>query len=116
MVVIVIIGLLATIVIINVMPAADRAAMTKAQADIATLEQGVEMYRLDNLRYPTARRGCRRSSAEGYVKRLPNDPWGNPYRLRRAGPRRARRSTSTATGPTAAKAAKARMRTSATGK
>ena len=40
MVVIVIIGLLATIVIINVMPAADRAAVTKARADIATLEQG----------------------------------------------------------------------------
>ena len=54
MVVIVIIGLLATIVIINVMPAADRAATTKARADIATLEQGVEMYRLDNQRYPTS--------------------------------------------------------------
>ena len=58
MVVIVIIGLLATIVMINVMPAADRAAMTKARADIATLEQGIEMYRLDHLRYPTSERGA----------------------------------------------------------
>jgi general secretion pathway protein G len=80
MVVIVIIGLLATIVIINVMPAADRAAMTKARADIATLEQGVDMYRLDHLRYPTADEGLQSLVAGDYIRRLPNDPWGNPYR------------------------------------
>ena len=57
MVVIVIIGLLATIVIINVMPAADRAALTKARADVATLGQALEMYRLDNLSYPTTEQG-----------------------------------------------------------
>lgn len=80
MVVIVIIGLLATIVIINVMPAADRAAMTKARADIATLEQGIEMYRLDNLVYPPAAAGLNALVAGRYVRRLPDDPWGNPYR------------------------------------
>lgn len=80
MVVIVIIGLLATIVIINVMPAADRAAVTKARADIATLEQGVDMYRLDNLRYPTADEGLQALVSGDYIRRLPNDPWGNPYR------------------------------------
>jgi general secretion pathway protein G len=79
MVVIVIIGLLATIVIINVMPAADRAAMTKARADIATLEQGIEMYRLDNLNYPNAQEGLQALVAGRYIRRLPNDPWGNPY-------------------------------------
>ena len=79
MVVIVIIGLLATIVIINVMPAADRAAMTKARADIATLEQGIEMYRLDNLNYPSAQEGLQALVAGRYIRRLPNDPWGNPY-------------------------------------
>lgn len=80
MVVIVIIGLLATIVIINVMPAADRAAATKARADIATLEQGIEMYRLDRLSYPSSQEGLQALVEGRYIRRLPNDPWGNPYR------------------------------------
>ena len=79
MVVIVIIGLLATVVLINVMPAADRANATKARADIATLEQAVEMYRLNNMRYPRADEGLQALVAEGLVKRLQNDPWGQPY-------------------------------------
>ena len=79
MVVIVIIGLLATVVIINVLPATDKAAITKAKADVATLEQGVEMYRLNKLRYPSGSEGLQAISAEGYVKRLPKDPWGNAY-------------------------------------
>jgi len=80
MVVLVIIGLLATIVIINVMPAADRAAVTKARADIATLEQGIEMYRLDNQRYPTTSEGLQALVAGRYIRRLPDDPWRHPYR------------------------------------
>ena len=79
MVVIVIIGLLATIVIINVMPAADRAAVTKARADIATLEQAAEMYRLDNMRYPTTEEGLQALVAANHIRRLPNDPWNRPY-------------------------------------
>ena len=79
MVVIVIIGLLATVVVINVMPATDQAAITKARADISTLEQGVEMYRLNKLSYPSGTDGLQAVVAEGYVKRLPDDPWGNPY-------------------------------------
>jgi general secretion pathway protein G len=80
MVVIVIIGLLATVVIINVLPATDKAAITKAKADVATLEQGVEMYRLNKLRYPSGSEGLKAITSEGYVKRLPKDPWGNDYR------------------------------------
>lgn len=79
MVVIVIIGLLATIVIINVMPAAERAAMTKARADISTLEQGIEMYRLDNMRYPTSEEGLQALVTGNHIRRLPNDPWNRPY-------------------------------------
>ena len=86
MVVIVIIGLLATIVIINVMPAADRAAVTKARADIQTLEQGIEMYRLDHLSYPTAAEGLQALLNGHYIRRLPEDPWGNPYRYTAPGP------------------------------
>ena len=79
MVVIVIIGLLATVVIINVMPVADRAAVTKARADIATLEQAIQMYRLDHLRYPTNEEGLAALVAGNYLPRLPDDPWGEPY-------------------------------------
>jgi general secretion pathway protein G len=79
MVVLVIIGLLATVVIINVMPATDKAANTKARADISTLEQGVELYRLNKLQYPSGENGLQSLLQERYIKRLPNDPWGNPY-------------------------------------
>ena len=80
MVVIVIIGLLATVVVINVMPAQDTARIKKAQADIATLEQGVEMYRLNRLNHPTTGEGLQALVDGGFIKRLPNDPWGKPYR------------------------------------
>lgn len=92
MVVIVIIGLLATVVMINVLPSQDRAMVEKARADISTLGQALEMYRLDNLAYPGASEGLQalvtppptlaqpaRYRSGGYIKKLPNDPWGRPY-------------------------------------
>jgi len=95
MVVIVIIGLLATVVAINVLPSQDRAMVGKAKADIAVLEQAIETYRLDNLTFPTAQQGLEalvtapaglaqpeRYRTGGYVRRLPEDPWGNPYQYR----------------------------------
>jgi general secretion pathway protein G len=78
MVVIVIIGLLATVVIINVLPATDRAAQTRVRADLSTIEQAVEMYRLENMRYPTTQEGLA-SLSPNYIRRLPNDPWNNAY-------------------------------------
>ena len=57
-----------------------RAAVTKAHADIATLEQGIEMYRLDNQRYPTTAEGLQALVAGRYIPRLPDDPWRHPYR------------------------------------
>src|SRR3546814_9281797 len=57
MVVIVIIGLLATIVAVNVLPATGKARTEKAKADIATLEQALDQYRLDNITYPNANEG-----------------------------------------------------------
>jgi general secretion pathway protein G len=90
MVVIVIIGLLATIVLINVLPSQDKARVTKARADIATLEQAMEMYRLDNSTYPTDLNALTapppgsdpaRYRSGGYIKRLPEDPWHRPYQL-----------------------------------
>lgn len=93
MVVIVIIGLLATVVMINVLPSQDKAMVTKAKADISTLSQAMEMYRLDNLSYPSGGEGLQalvsqpataqagRYRPGGYVRSLPNDPWGRPYQL-----------------------------------
>jgi len=96
MVVIVIIGLLATVVAINVLPSQDRAMVGKARADISVLEQAIETYRLDNLTFPDDRQGLQalvaapaglaqpeRYRQGGYVRRLPEDPWGNPYQYRR---------------------------------
>jgi general secretion pathway protein G len=78
MVVIVIIGLLATIVIINVMPATERAAQARVRADLSTIEQAVDMYKLENLRYPTTQEGLN-ALVPKYIRRLPNDPWNSPY-------------------------------------
>jgi len=92
LVVIVIIGLLATIVAINVIPAGSQARVEKAKADIATLEQALEQYRLDNMTYPSAVDGLTALTAApaglaqperyrqgGYIKKLPDDPWGRAY-------------------------------------
>ena len=80
MVVLVILGLLATIVIINVLPSQDKAMVTKAKADIALLDQGLEMYKLNNLAYPSPTDGLQALVSKGVIKKLPNDPWGRPYR------------------------------------
>ena len=98
MVVIVIIGLLATVVMINVMPSQDRAMVEKARADVSVLEQAVETYRLENLVYPRTEHGLdallrapaglarpERYRRGGYIRRLPTDPWGNPYQYRQPG-------------------------------
>ena len=100
MVVIVIIGLLATVVMINVLPSQDRAMAEKARADVALLEQAIETYRLDNLTYPRTEQGLQallqapaglarpeRYRKGGYIRRLPADPWGNPYQFRIPGQR-----------------------------
>src|SRR5690606_29329915 len=57
MVVIVILGLLATVVMINVLPSQDRAMVEKTRADVALLEQALDSYRLDILSYPRADQG-----------------------------------------------------------
>ncbi|HMO43116.1 MAG TPA: type II secretion system major pseudopilin GspG, partial [Phenylobacterium sp.] len=59
MVVVVILGLLATVVMINVLPSQDRAMREKAKADISILEQALDTYRLENLAYPTTEQGLR---------------------------------------------------------
>src|SRR3546814_14795445 len=89
MVVIVIIGLPATIVAINVIPATDTARVETAQDDIATIEQALEQYRLDNLSYHAGTEGLPallipppslaqppRYRRGRYIKKLPRDQRG----------------------------------------
>lgn len=94
LVVIVILGLLATVVMINVLPSQDKAMQSKAKADIATLSQAVEMYRLNTLRYPDGAEGLNAllggtsaapGGTGGYIRKLPKDPWGKDYQYRQPG-------------------------------
>ncbi|HDS1204162.1 TPA: type II secretion system major pseudopilin GspG [Shewanella algae] len=94
MVVIVILGILASMVVPNLMGNKDKADQQKAVSDIVALENQLDMYKLDNSVYPTTEQGLealvekpnispepRNYRDGGYVKRLPMDPWGNPYLL-----------------------------------
>ena len=91
MVVIVILGLLATIVAINVIPQGDKAKLVRAKSDIATIEGALDMYKLQNDTYPTTAQGLEalvtapagantsKYQGGGYIKKLPLDPWNRPY-------------------------------------
>jgi general secretion pathway protein G len=92
MVVILIIGLLATIVVQNLRGATDKAKRIKAEADISAFKTALDRYYLDNGSYPTGDQGLQalvsppstgRVPANyeegGYIERVPPDPWGNPY-------------------------------------
>ena len=91
MVVILIIGLLATIVVQNLRSATDRAKRVKAQADIAQLKSGLDRFYLDAGSYPTTDQGLAALVAQPssgnvpkdwqgpYVEKIPPDPWGNQY-------------------------------------
>lgn len=91
MVVVIIIGILAAIVAPNVIGRVDDAQITKAKAEIANIENALKFYRLDNFTYPSSEQGLEALVTKpadpniknwkpgGYLPKLPNDPWGNPY-------------------------------------
>ena len=92
MVVVVILSVLSLMIVPRVIDRPDEARVARAQQDIAVLESALETYRLDNLVYPSTQQGLRalveaptdepkpRNWAEsGYIKSLPDDPWGAPY-------------------------------------
>ena len=98
LVVLMIIGLLTTVVAINILPSQDRARIDKAQTDIRILEQALELYRLDMFSYPSEQEGLKaliekpsnnkfsdRYRQGGYVRKLELDPWGNDYLYERPG-------------------------------
>jgi general secretion pathway protein G len=90
MVVLIIIGVLAALIVPNVLERADDARVTAAHTDVTNLMQALKLYRLDNQRYPTAEQGLQAlitkpttepipPNWKPYLEKLPNDPWGRPY-------------------------------------
>jgi general secretion pathway protein G len=90
MVVLVIIGVLAALIVPNVLDRTDDARATAARTDVHNIMQALKLYKLDNQRFPTAEQGLRalieRPTAppapmnwKPYLEKLPNDPWGHPY-------------------------------------
>jgi general secretion pathway protein G len=92
MVVVVILGVLASLIVPKVMGRPDEARATAARQDISSLMQALKLYRLDNQRYPSTDQGLvalverpsgepqpRNWKAGGYIERLPDDPWGQNY-------------------------------------
>jgi len=92
MVVVAILGILAALVVPKIMGRPDEARIVAAKQDIAAIKQALNLYRLDNVRYPTTEQGLQALVEKpvsgpipgnwkrgGYLERLPNDPWGAPY-------------------------------------
>jgi general secretion pathway protein G len=92
LVVLTIIGVLAALIVPNVLNRAEEAKVTAARTDISNLMQQLKLYKLDNQRFPTAEQGLealvRKPTAgsippnwKPYIDKLPNDPWGRPYQF-----------------------------------
>lgn len=96
MVVLVIIGVLAALIVPNILDRADDARVTAAKTDIGNIGQALKLYKLDNLRYPTGEQGLQALVSKPsngpqplnwkpYLEKLPNDPWGQPYQYLQPG-------------------------------
>ena len=98
MVVVAILGLLAAMVVPNLIGRDEEARITKAKQDISSLENSLDLYRLDNFTYPTVDQGLealvkkpsgspepKHYKEGGYIKKLPTDPWGNAYQYLKPG-------------------------------
>ena len=90
MVVLLIIGVLAALIVPNVLDRADDARATAAKTDVNNLMQALKLYKLDNQRYPTSEQGLQAlltkpasapvpANWKPYLDKLPNDPWGRAY-------------------------------------
>lgn len=98
MVVIVILSVLAALIVPKIMGRPDEARIAAARQDIASITQALKLYRLDNMRYPTTEQGLQALvkqpatppipqnwKGNGYLERMPKDPWGQPYQYLQPG-------------------------------
>ncbi len=89
MVVIAIIGIMMGVMVPVFMGNDDKARVSAAQQDIMSISQALDLYKLDNRRYPSTDQGLEALvtaphdasnwAENGYLKKLKTDPWGNPY-------------------------------------
>ncbi|MBY6092512.1 type II secretion system major pseudopilin GspG [Maritimibacter alkaliphilus] len=92
MVVVVILSVLALVIVPRVIDRPDQARVARARADLAAISSAVNLYRLDNFRYPTTEQGLaalvtppttdpvpQNWATNGYMDRMPVDPWGTDY-------------------------------------
>jgi general secretion pathway protein G len=91
MVVVVILAVLGALVVPKILENVDKARVTRAQADIRAIQTALDLYRLDNFKYPTTEQGLQalvtqpvdptitNYRAGGYLPTTPKDPWNNPY-------------------------------------
>lgn len=92
MVVVVILGILAALVVPQIMNRPEQAKVTVARGDIKAIAAALDMYKLDNFAYPSTQQGLealvekptgnpqpKNWNRDGYLKQVPQDPWGNPY-------------------------------------
>jgi len=96
MVVLAIIGVLAAMIVPNVLGRADDARTTAARTDVGNLMQALKLYKLDNQRFPSSTQGLNAlilkptteplpGNWKPYLDKLPNDPWGRPYQYMNPG-------------------------------
>lgn len=98
MVVVVILSILALVIAPRIMDRPDQARIARVRTDLNVLESAVSIYRLDNYTYPTTDQGLRALverpatdpvppnwAQNGYIDRLPQDPWGRPYQYLQPG-------------------------------
>ena len=96
MVVLVIIGVLAALIVPNVLDRAEDARVTAARTDVNNLMQALKLYKLDNQRFPSGEQGLQAlvgkpttgaipPNWKPYLDKLPNDPWGRPYQYANPG-------------------------------
>lgn len=91
MVVVVILAVLGALVVPKILENVDKARVTRAKSDIQAIETALDLYRLDNFKYPTTEQGLQALVTQpadptitnyrsgGYLKSPPIDPWNNPY-------------------------------------
>jgi general secretion pathway protein G len=91
MVVVVILAVLGALVVPKILENVDKARVTRAQSDIRAIQTALDLYRLDNFKYPTTEQGLQALVKQpvdptitnyrsgGYLGSMPKDPWNNPY-------------------------------------
>lgn len=89
MVVVLILGLLAALVVPKIVGRTDEARVTKAKADIKAIESALNLFKIDNGFYPTSAEGlaalvqapprAKRWNPDGYLDKVPVDPWSAEY-------------------------------------